>query len=121
MQIKFVRSGGFAGRATRVEGAVTFNPDGAIVTSDDGKYHRNLTLAEAEQLRTAAGAAIDAGKPEKPTPVRDAFSHLVTIVTKDGKTHQMTLDNSANPKASSLSEWVQTESQQIWEHRIGKP
>jgi hypothetical protein len=122
VQIKFVRSGGMAGRATRVEGAVTFNTDGAIVISDDGKYHRNLPLAQAEQLRSAAGAAVDVGKTEKkPSPVRDAFSYLVTIVTEDGKTHQITLDNSAGPKASGLSDWVQMETQKIWEHRIGKP
>ena len=122
MQIKFVRSGGMAGRATRVAGAVTFNADGAIVTSDDGKYHRNLPPAEAEQLRSAAGAAVEAGKTvNKPSPVRDAFSHLVTVVTEDGKTHEMTLDNSASPKTSRISEWVQLETQKIWEHRISEP
>jgi hypothetical protein len=121
VQIKFVRSGGMAGRATRVAGAVTFNADGAIVTSDDGKYHRNLPSPEAEQLRSAAAAAVEVGKTaNEPSPVRDAFSYLVTIVTEHGKTHQITLDNSAGPKASGLSDWVQLETQKIWEHRISK-
>src|SRR5882724_120950 len=36
MRLTFVRSGGFAGKATDVEGTVTFTPAGAEVTANGG-------------------------------------------------------------------------------------
>ena len=38
----FVRSGGFAGPMMRVEGAVDFEGDKAMVTSEARKYRREL-------------------------------------------------------------------------------
>src|SRR5690242_14729847 len=59
MQIKFARSGGFAGAATNVSGVVEFQDTGARVRSDRPGYERAMAPQEAQQIRDAAAAAIN--------------------------------------------------------------
>jgi hypothetical protein len=120
MQIKFVRSGGFAGAATNVEGVVKFGDDGAQVNSDAAKYDRKLAAEEAEQLRNAADAAsrMTAKGSAKPGPLRDGYQYEITVTTNDGKTHGLTLAEEVSPETANLGSWVQQESQKIWTHKI---
>jgi len=119
MQIKFIRSGGFAGAATNVEGVVKFDDDGAQVNSDAAKYDRKLPAQEAEQLRTAADSASRAKGSADPGPVRDGFQYEITVVTNDGKAHGLTLagDSTNSPDTAKLGDWVQQETQKIWAHK----
>jgi hypothetical protein len=122
MQIKFVRSGGFAGAATNVEGVVKFGDDGAQVNSDAAKYDRKLPAEEAEQLRTAADAAsrVRAKGPADPGPMRDGYEYEITVTTNDGKAHGLTLagEGANAPESAKLGDWVQQEAQKIWAHKI---
>lgn len=122
MQIKFVRSGGFAGAATRVEGIVNFDDKGAHVVSD-ANYRHELAPDEAEQLRVAAdlSQAPRAAASEALGPERDAYQYDVSVVTSDGKTHKITLSsgsgNSGASAPAALVTWIQDESKKIWAHR----
>ncbi|MBZ5727775.1 MAG: histidine phosphatase family protein [Acidobacteriia bacterium] len=129
MQIKFVRSGGFAGAATNVEGAVTFDETGAQVTSEASQYRRALAAEEAGPLRTAADPAALAGaKGALSAPagaMRDGYQYDITVVAKDGKSHAFTLHDgpsdelkNAAPGIANLAGWVQEEARKIWTHRI---
>ena len=128
MQIKFVRSGGFAGMATNVAGTVQFDENAAHVTGEATDYHRELAPQEAEQLRLAADpktlARTKAG-PATPGVVRDGYQYDITVVTKDGKSHSFTVAEGSEeqlrkvaPGAAPLSSWVQKEAQKIWSHRV---
>lgn len=122
MRITFMRSGGFAGKATEVDGAVTFGESGAEVTANGGNYHRELLAAEAKQL--IADAAVEAapgesgagGQPTQP----DAYQYDVSIVTAEGKTRRLRFGASTSQVTASagLTKWVQDEVQKIWEARI---
>jgi hypothetical protein len=104
-----------------VEGTVTFNAQGGVVTADADHYVRQLPPPEAEHLRTAIDAAAHAANsPQKPSPARDAYSYSVTDLADDGKTHAVTLDTSPAGSNTFLSNWVQEECQRIWESRISK-
>jgi hypothetical protein len=120
MQIKFIRSGGFAGAATNVEGVVKFGDDGAQVNSDAAKYDRKLTAQEAEQLRSAAEAVSRASAkgPTESGPLRDGYQYEIIVTTNDGKTHGVTLAEDVSPETANLRNWVQQESQKIWTHKI---
>lgn len=125
MEISFVRSGGFAGRATNVSGVVHFDPSGRSYVSAEGTdYHRDLTADEAKQLQSLTIAKLaEHGVPPPGDQMRDAFQYDVSAKTEDGKTHSLPLgiENQSGPHeglASSLSEWVQRETQRIWDHRL---
>ena len=117
MQIEFVRSGGFAGAATNVEGTVTFDAGGGRVHSDRVQYSRELEPEEARQLRAAAESA-DASRAKSgartgPGPTRDAYQYDVTLTTDDGKKVKL-----AAP-SGGLLDWVQAETKRIWAFRAG--
>jgi hypothetical protein len=128
MQIKFVRSGGFAGAATNVAGTVQFDEKGAHVNGEASDYHREIPSQEAEQLRAAAEPAALSGAQaaaSKTNPVPDTYQFDITVVTKDGKSHNVTLGESAldqlqqiAPGAAHLGSWIQEEAQKIWNHRV---
>lgn len=124
MQIKFVRSGGFAGAATAVAGTVQFDEQGAHVDGDATDYHRELDPQETNQLRAAvepgAVAAAEAA-PAGPGPVRDGYQYDITVVTKDGKSHSFTLGEEGAgqaPGTATLRSWIGAEAQKIWNHRM---
>lgn len=132
MQIKFVRSGGFAGAATSVAGTVQFDEQhGAHVNGEATGYHRELAPQEAEQLRTAADPSALASASDAlsgPGAVRDGYQYDITVVTKDGKSHTLTLGEGGAeqlpklaPGAAYLRSWVQKEAQEIWSHRVSAP
>ena len=128
MQIKFVRSGGFAGAATNVAGTVQFDEQGAQVKGETGGYHRELNAQEAQQLRAAAepsGLAKAGAAQSSPGATRDGYQYDITVVTKDGKSHTLTLGDTSPdalrklaPGAAELGSWIQEEAQKIWSHRI---
>ena len=124
MQIAFVRSGGFAGMATRVEGAVQFDEHGARVSSGAAGYARDLAPEEAQKLRAAAdpqGFANAGSQPAGPGALRDAFQYDITVTTKDGKTHKLTQHGDPTvPGPNALLEWVKQEADRIWTHRLEK-
>ena len=125
MQIKFTRSGGFAGTATNVEGVVDFSGDGAQVNSNSAKYDRKLTSQEAEQLQTAAETASTASAKTASgagsSPIRDGYQYDVTVTNKDGKTRALTIggEGAHSPETAELAAWIQQEAQKIWTHKIG--
>lgn len=131
MQIKFVRSGGFAGAATSVAGTVQFDEHGAHVNGEATGYHRELAPQEAEQLRTAADPSALANATAAISPpgaVRDGYQYDITVVTKDGKSHTLTLGEGGSeqlrkmaPGAAHLGSWIQEEAQEIWSHRASAP
>ena len=131
MEIRFVRSGGFAGPATSVRGVVKFTDQGAKVTSEPGNYERDLQPAETGQLRTAANpanlakaeSALQSGANQMP----DAYQYDITLVTDDGKTQNFTVADGAAqqlqgvaPETAKLVNWVQQEVQAIWAHRTAR-
>jgi hypothetical protein len=130
MQIKFVRSGGFAGAATNVAGRVEFDEHGGKVDGDATDYHRELTPQEAERLRTDADpSALSSAKTALSAPgaIRDGYQYDITVVTKDGKSHSLTLGEGASdqlqavaPGVADLRSWIQAEAQKIWSHRVSK-
>jgi hypothetical protein len=124
VEISFVRSGGFAGPATRIQAKVNLDkPDGQVV-SEPSKYNRQLTASESERLRHAA-RELSSGTPSfstaSPGAVRDGYQYDITINTKDGKTHTVSLQQNApapNTVSPDLVTWVQEEAERIWAHRI---
>jgi hypothetical protein len=122
MQIAFVRSGGVAGMAMRVEGSVKFEDRHARVTSVSG-YTRDLAPEEVDKLSAATQAsALPADAASSgPGPLRDAYQYDITVTTQDGKTRKMTVHGDrATPEARELVDWVRRESDQIWRHRLQK-
>jgi hypothetical protein len=127
MQIKFTRSGGFAGAATNVSGTVELGDKSAQVKADG--YERDLSPQETQQLRNAADPAklarAQLAIASSNSQARDAYQYDVTLVTKDGKQHNLTLPGtdpqslrSTAPEIAGLAEFVEGEAQKIWEHRV---
>jgi len=121
MEIKFVRSGGFAGAATNVAGTVEFGEHGAQVNAEATDYRRELAAQEGAQLRADA----DPGELAKAAPpaggaVRDGYQYDVTVVTKDGKSQSVTLSpgDKATPGVARLGSWIQDETEKIWRYRV---
>lgn len=128
MQIKFVRSGGFAGTATNVSGTVDIADTGAHVRSEAAGYERELEGQEAEQLRRAAtsgGLAKVKAALAAASPQRDAYQYDVTVVSPDGSTQTLTYSGDRSPEslqqispeAAPLISWVRDEAQKIWKKR----
>lgn len=127
MQIKFARSGGFAGAATNVSGVVEFQDTGARVRSERPGYERQMAPQEAEQIRDAAAAAVNPqlkAAMRAPSSERDAYQYDVTVVKQDGSTESLTFTEKTpealqqlSPPAAHLASWVRQEAQQIWKQR----
>src|SRR5689334_14761000 len=127
-EIKFVRSGGFAGAATTVAGRVQFDEHGARVDGEASGYHRELPAGESERLRASA----DPGTFDRARTaisgsgaVPDAYQYEIAVVTGDGKSHSLTLGDgksdqlrAASPEAQELLSWIQQEAQKIWKQRM---
>jgi hypothetical protein len=125
MKIHFVRSGGFGGAATRVEGDVSLDDHGAQVISEKAGYQRPLAASEAAMLRCAAEP-----KPKsknnlpKAAAMPDGYQYDISTVTDDGKVHHLaSLSDTANtssrtPEEEELFKWVQQESGRIWDYKI---
>jgi hypothetical protein len=125
MKIHFVRSGGFGGAATRVEGDVTFDDQGAQVLSQKSGYQRPVAASEAEMLRCAAEPKPKSkNNPPKVAPTPDGYQYDISTVTDDGKIHHLaSLPDTANassrtPEEEELFKWVQQESGKIWDYKI---
>jgi hypothetical protein len=125
MKIHFVRSGGFAGAATRVEGDVTFDDHGAQVISQKSGYQRPLAASEAEMLRCAAEPKSKSKDSQpKAAAMPDGYQYDISTVTDDGKVHHLaSLQDTANgssrtPEEEELFKWVQQESGKIWDYKI---
>ncbi len=130
MQIKFVRSGGFAGMpGLNVEGTIDLNGQGAKITSNSGKYHRDLAPQEVEQLRSAADPArlskAKAALASKSQKVYDAYQYDITVATQDGKIHKATFNagggeevNQLVPGLGNLIGWIDDEAQKIRQQRL---
>jgi hypothetical protein len=124
MKIHFVRSGGFGGAATRVEGDVTFDEHGAHVSEKSG-YQRTLSASEAEMLRCAAEPKPKSkNNPPTAAPVPDGYQYDISTVTDDGKIHHLTTlkdtadTSSRTPEEGELFKWTQQESGKIWDYKI---
>lgn len=129
-QIKFARSGGFAGAATNVAGSVQFDAHHAYVDAEGFRYRRELAPEELKQLRAAADpgffAAAKAGL--QPGSVRDGYQYEVTVITEDGASHPLTLGEGdaerlkhSAPGAARLGSWVEKETATIWQNRANSP
>jgi hypothetical protein len=125
MKIHFVRSGGFAGAATRVEGDVIFDDHGAHVTSEKAGYQRVLASPEAEMLRCAAEPQSKSKDNQpKAAAMPDGYQYDISTVTDDGKVHPLaSMQDAANgssrtPEEEQLFKWIQQESGKIWDYRI---
>jgi broad specificity phosphatase PhoE len=115
MKITFVRSGGFAGMATNVEGTVTFDATGAHITSTKGSFHRDIPLSEATLLRSAIQAALGStANPDPPSQVRDGYQYDITVTTDDGKTHSITFGDGSLRIPAALKQWIKDEVAKIW-------
>jgi hypothetical protein len=82
MKIHFVRSGGFGGAATRVEGDVTFDGHGAQVISEKSGYQRPLAASEAEMLRCAAQPKPKSIAGSEAKAVADAWNQVGVKIKK---------------------------------------
>jgi len=127
VQIKFVRSGGFAGAATRVEGTVDLKSDHPAFISQGAGYQRSLSPPEVEELRCAADPSAKCSSQAasfNPAPVPDGLQYDVTITTSDGKARKITIRPDSHSDfagiAPELAGWIQEEAKKIWEHRLSK-
>jgi hypothetical protein len=121
MQIKFTRSGGFAGAATNVSGALQWTAGGVHVTSEGSAYRRDLPPSEARQLEAAANpSALTRAQRDASSALAasDAFQYDITVITRDGKSHPFTFSGVAAPSEGSLLAWVEQEAQKIWMFRV---
>ena len=117
MKIEFKRSGGLA-PLTNAGGVVTFTDTGAHVSSNDGKYQRDMTREEADQLRAAADPSNPLSGNEQ---LRNGFQYSVTTTTNDGKRHTRAVNSALSsqelsklsPGAAHLLQWIEQESQKI--------
>jgi hypothetical protein len=117
MKIEFKRSGGLA-PLTNASGVVTFTDTGAHVSSEDGKYQREMNREEADQLRAAADPSNALSGNEQ---LRNGFQYSVTTTTNDGKRHTRAVNSALSsqelsklsPGAAHLLQWIEQESQKI--------
>jgi hypothetical protein len=114
----FTRSGGFAGRATRIQATVVLEPNGGAVSAPDrAGYHRSLSAEESAQL--SSWLRQSEKKPESKeatgSMAPDSFQYSATIQTGQ---QARTLDLST-PENTELKKWVETECEKIWDHMIG--
>ncbi len=116
MNIHFVRSGGFAG--LRVEGDVTLDEHGGVVSSDKSAYRRTLTSQEADALRPGAEAMAKSHSAAPSGSMRDGFQYDVSIESAGSKLHCTFRDGApAPPEEQKLMEWLRHESASIFEAR----
>jgi hypothetical protein len=114
----FTRSGGFAGKATRIQANVTLDPNGgAVFAPDRAGYHRSLNAEESAQLLSWLRQAEKTPKSKEGTgsTAPDSFQYGIVIQTG---LQTRTLDLST-PENAELKKWVETESEKIWDHLIG--
>ena len=117
MELEFVRSGGFAGMATQVEGKVTLDGTAGQVTSSSG-YNRKLTSEEAAKLQSMADAALSqSAGPSGPGELRDGYQYDLTITTGDGKKRSIVTHGDSG--VTGIFSWVRTECENIWKFRAG--
>lgn len=117
MQLRFSRSGGFAGVATNVDGVVTFHDSVAEVSSSTG-YHRTLTPTEAESLRQSVNLK-DLRSLGAQSELRDAYQYELVVDWDDKKSESFVFHNDGSEgKTNSLLAWIVQECQRIWEYRI---
>ena len=124
MEIRFERSGGFAGRATNISGVVHFVDGSAVVSSDASGYRRVIEAAEAEHLQKLAGAALST-TVKSATGGADQFQYTLSIHTDDGRERAVPIDPHAESTAdgavaSSLDSWVLREMNRVWADKINK-
>jgi phosphohistidine phosphatase SixA len=132
MQISFVKSGGFAGAMTRVQGTVDLE-DGHAEVNGDAAYHRSLTPNEAEALRAGAepsvlaqAASQIAATQAKRKGMGDLEQYDISVKTSDGKTHSVKLNTSGSstelegvsPAAAKFLQWLRRESQNILKQKM---
>ena len=131
MQISFVRSGGlFYSARKAVKGTVHLKDEGAEVSSDT-TYHRSLAPTEADELRSGADPAeLDKASKQianqRKGGAADMDDYQITITTQDGKSHQVHLNLSPDPKelqgispaTADFLRWIQREADKIKAHRV---
>jgi hypothetical protein len=130
MKIEFKRTGGLA-PLTNSSGTVNFTDSGASVSSDDGKYQREMAHEEAEQLNAAADPSSLSATGSSLSPnaqLRDGFQYSITITTNEGKRHSLKINTGGSseelsklsPKAAQLLNWIEQESRNILSQRVAK-
>ena len=130
MKIEFKRTGGLS-PLTNSGGTVNFSDNAARVVANDGKYQRELTSEEIQQLKSAADPASLAsrGGSQSANPqLRDGFQYSITITTNDGRQHSMTINTAGSsgeldklsPAIAQLLGWVEQESRSILTHKATK-
>lgn len=124
-QIHFVRSGGFAGMATRVAGTLKLGNGAAEVRSDDGRYSRTLGETELAALRNVDPAALFKLKDTRKTRVADGYQYDITVETGDGKSHNFTIGGEPAPELEkivpglgALADLIRKEANSIWAKKI---
>jgi hypothetical protein len=126
MEISFIKSGGFAGAMTRVQGTIHLN-DGPKVTGDSA-YNRTLAPNESEAIRAGAepsllsqAASQISAKQAKGKGVGDLEHYAISVKTSDGKVHDVSLNTSGSsaemegvpPATAQFLRWLQQEAQKI--------
>jgi hypothetical protein len=121
MQIKFVRSGGFAGTATSVEGEVEFSGSDAQVTSTSCGYRRELPSHEVQQLQSLVSRPFPVAAEADSPPARDLYQYQIVIVKQDGQQQEFTVGQHSEESAmvpTDLVKWIGNEANRIWMHRV---
>jgi hypothetical protein len=124
-QIHFVRSGGFAGMATRVAGTLNFGDVAAEVRSEDGRYSRTLGETEAASLRNLDPTALSKLKDTRKTRVPDGYQYDITVETGEGKSHTFTIGGESAPELEkiapglgALADLIRKEANNIWAKKV---
>ncbi len=117
MELDFVRSGGFAGPATQVEGKVSMAGTSGEVTSANG-YSRKLSVDETTKLQAMATAAVkQKAAANGPGDLRDGFQYDVTFTGADGTKQSVVTHGETD--VTGIFSWVRTECDKIWKFRTG--
>ena len=128
MRITFARGGGFAAPLRpKVSGTINLGDNGSEVSSNS-TYHRALAPEEVEQIRAGADPS-ELTRAERQVAANtsgagDLDHYVITVTTKDGQTHEISLNMSGapnemknvSPATSKFLTWVRNEVRKIQAH-----
>lgn len=121
MKLHFVRSGGFIGPASRVEGSVDLDQEGGSVSSGPLSYRRALSEEETSNLKKIFQDVSSLKNSSLPKTTPDAYQFDVTVQWNDGSHQSVTIQPQTTSDSSShsyLSQWLQDETQKMWQHKV---
>jgi broad specificity phosphatase PhoE len=132
VEISFIKSGGFAGPMTRVQGTVNLK-EGKQEVNGDASYHRTLAATETDDIRAGADPSVlpqaaqqIAAIQAKGKATGDVEHYIIRVTASDGKTTEVSLNTTGSstemagvpPAAAKFVQWVRDESRKILTNKM---